>query len=105
MSVELRYPNGQPFWHTGEEVPFVVDAAEWTTTPTSPSIVEVIDETSQTDVVSTVMPSGSPSVTNALITLPLFKLATAGKSYRIEVQFTGDNSSVLRGHIRVDARA
>jgi len=103
LSVATKYPNGLPTWHTGESTTYVVDVGEWTTSPTSPSIVEVIDESDESDVTSTVMPSGSPSVTNALITLPLFTLATVGRRYRVEVQFTGDNSAILRTHLIVNA--
>ena len=84
-------------------MPYIADVADWTTSPTSPSIVEVIDESDESNVTSTLMPSGSPSVTNALITLPLFKLATVGRRYRVEIQFTGDNAAVLRTHLIVNA--
>jgi hypothetical protein len=103
MSLEASYPNGRPTWHTGESIAYALDTAKWTLTPTATSVVEVIDESDGSNVKSTVMPSGSTSVANSVITLPLFKLATVGKEYRIEIQFTGDAASVVRTHIRVKA--
>ncbi len=103
MSVEVRYPDGPWYWRTGESIAFTVDTSRWTLTPTSPSVIEVINLDDGSDDKATVMPSGTASATNSIITLPLFTAATVGQKYRIEVQFTGDNASVLRCHGWVEA--
>ena len=69
-----------------EEIIYTIDTANWGGTPTSVS-VEAKDSAG-TDVKSTVMPSGSPSVSTDTITLPTLKALTINKQYRIEVKFT-----------------
>lgn len=103
MSLECAYPNGRLTQSTTEEIPYIIDCAAWDTTPTSPVVDSVIDETSGTDVKATVMPSGTPSVTGSKIILPLLKSLTLGRNYRPEVRYTGSNSSRKEFHLRVRA--
>jgi hypothetical protein len=56
-------------------------------TASSVSVV-VKDWTNGTGVTSTVMPTGSPSVSGHVITLPKLKSLTAGVLYRVEVKYT-----------------
>ena len=60
-------------------------------TPTSPAVASV-KQSDGTNVKSTVMPSGSPSVTNNIITLPVLKLLTAGERYEIRTTFTAKSN-------------
>lgn len=101
MSLECRYPDGRPTQSTTEEIAYKVDCTEWSDTPTSPAVDFVFDETDGTNVKATVMPSGSPTVSNTIITCPLLKLLTLGRRYRVECHFTGDNSSREEFHFRV----
>lgn len=100
-SQECRYPKGRPYQATTESIPYIVDTTEWTETPSSPLVGSVIDETSGTDVKTTVMPSGSPTVSGVEITLPLLTALTLGRQYRVEVTFSGPNSAVFACHLRV----
>jgi len=101
-SIEARYPQG-PLKQTATEIrAHAIDVSNWTLTPTSPGVTEVIDESDGSDVIGTVMPVNTPTVTNSIITLSPLKLLTAGKFYRVEVYFTGDNSDRLEFHIRVE---
>lgn len=74
-----------------EEIAYVI------TTPsgTGPSSVTVAVKDVSNDnavVTSTVMPSGSATVSTDTITLPVLKLLTAGHRYRVEVKFTSGAS-------------
>ncbi len=76
-----------------EEIIYALTTTEWGTSPAS-ATVKVFDvtPTAKTDVTSTVMPTGSISISGDTITLPVLKLLTLGKTYRIEVKFsTGNN--------------
>ena len=83
-----------------EEVIYTLDTSTWGGTPTSPA-VEVKDGDG-TDVKSTVMPAGSPSVATDTITLPTLNLLTDGQTYRIEVKFT-TGGKVLEAYFFVKA--
>lgn len=71
-----------------ESIAYKLDVSAVGSSPTSPSVVVKDATAGGTDVTSTVMPSGSPSVTGDVITLPPLKLLTADHSYIIEVQYT-----------------
>ena len=81
--VESPMPQG-----TDEIVAYTLTTTQWGSTPTSP-VVKVYDITADayTDVTTTVMPTGSPSVVGDIITLPALKLLTAGSKYRVEIKF------------------
>ena len=81
-----------------EQIVYTIDTANWGGTPTSPA-VEVKDGDG-TNVKSTVMPTGSPSVASDIITLPILKLLTAGVTYRVEVKFT-TGGNVLECYFKV----
>ena len=103
MSLEVKYPHGRPTQSTTEQIAYPIDVSEWDTTPASPAVDYVWDDSADppADVKSTVMPAGSATATNAVITCPILKLLTLGKRYRVEVSWTGDNSSRLECHFRV----
>ena len=102
MSMECKYSNGRPTQSATEQIAYLVDCTNWTESPTGPVVDYVFDETSGSDVKATVMPSGSPSVTNAVLTLPLLQSLTVGRRYRVEFHLTGDNNNRLEAHIRVE---
>lgn len=77
-----------------EEIVYRLTTTAWGSSPTDPS-VEVKDlHDGGSDVTSTVMPTGSPSVSGDAITLPELKSLTKNTQYRVEVKFT------LSGRIR-----
>lgn len=101
MSKKREVAEGTQPVGEDEEVVFTVDVTNWGDSPTSPSVV-VKNLNADTDVTSTVMPTGSPSVNGNVITLPTIKLLTKNISYRIEVKFTiGGN--VLECYIPIGA--
>lgn len=88
---------------TAESVSYSVDTLPWGGTPTSPSVDVFDEEDLATSVKATVMPSGSPAVSDDDITLPLLTALTAGIIYRVYVTFTS-GGNILRGYIRVQAK-
>lgn len=76
-----------------ETIIYSVTTTSWGSTPTNVS-VKAYDVTggTRTDVTSTVL-SGNATVVGDVITLPALTGLTAGKGYRVEVQFsTGGNT-------------
>jgi hypothetical protein len=92
---ECKYVHGPQEQSTTEECVYILDTTGETEDPTSPVVDYVWDLTSGTDVKATVMPAGSPSVTNNEITLPVLKLLTLGKWYRVELHYGGANGARL----------
>jgi len=79
--------EGTQFQGAGEELVYAYDTAA-KGTPTSPDVTVYDLDIAVTDVTSTVMPTGTPSVGGTVITLPALKSLTAGKRYRVVVEFT-----------------
>ena len=80
---------------------WTIDTTGFTTSPASPSVVKVVKVSDGTDVKSTVMPSVSPTVSSAIITLPALKLLVAGQRYRIHITFTDGGSNTFEAQIEV----
>jgi len=57
-------------------------------TPTNPAVQVYATSDLSTSVKATVMPAGSPSVTDDIITLPPLTALTAGVSYRVDITYT-----------------
>ena len=91
MAQSLEYPQ-ELFQATNEEIVYTIDTTEWIAAPTSPVVSKVTDLYTGTNVASTVMPTGSPSVSANIITLPTLKLLTIGRKYRVHVRFTVSTS-------------
>jgi hypothetical protein len=71
-----------------ESITWTVDVSNVGSSPTSPSVDVFATDDLATSVKSTVMPSGTPSVSGDVITLPELTALTAGTNYRVEVKFT-----------------
>jgi len=72
-----------------EEIAYTLTTTPWGSSPTNPIVTAWdITDGGRTDVMSTIFPSGSPSVSNDVITLPTCKDMVANKTYRIEIKFT-----------------
>ncbi len=92
---ECRLVHGPQEQSTTEICVYLIDTTGETEDPTSPAVDYVWDLTSGTNVIATVMPAGSASVTNNEITLPPLKLLTLGRTYRVELHYTGSSSARL----------
>ena len=81
--IESPQPQG-----VDEEIVYTLTTTPWGSSP-SASAVAVFDVTdgSREDVTGDVM-TGSPSEAGDVVTLPTLKDLTAGKKYRVEIQFT-----------------
>ena len=79
---------------SAESIIRTLDVSKIGSSPTSPSVV-VIDLGSNTDVTSTVIPSGSLAVNGNVITMKPLTSLTPGRRYRVALSFTL-NSSILQ---------
>ena len=72
-----------------------VDVVNLAATPTSPNIEQVIDESDESNVKTTVMPTGSPSFSGTSMSWPAWAALTAfvGKVLRVEYSFLDDDSA------------
>ena len=85
-----------------EKKAFSITTTPVGSTPTSIS-VKAYDESVDEDVTSTVYPTNSPSATDDVIRLSLFRgdKASAGHKYRIEITFTDSSSNVWTRVLKV----
>jgi hypothetical protein len=80
-----------------EEAIYTLDVSAWGNDPTSVS-VDVFpwaNNAKEATVKSTVMPTGSPTVSGNVITLPTLKSLTDGVTYRVEVTFTVSSNKLI----------
>lgn len=89
----LEFAEGLEEVRVGEGLLKSVDTTPWGDAPTSVSVeVHAWNETTEgwDDVTSTIVPSGTPSVSGNVITLPEldFTSGVAGTLYRVTVQFS-----------------
>jgi len=87
---ELEVAQGLQQQGTEEELPYIVNVANWTSSTPSAATVVAVDETTGETVTSTVFPTNSPSIATTYITLSLMKSLVKGHTYRIEILFTVD---------------
>lgn len=71
-----------------EQIAYAIDTTPWGGTPTSVTVVVKEVRSPFTVVTTTVMPTGSASISGDDITLPVLKLLTRNIQYRVEVKFT-----------------
>lgn len=84
-----------------ESIAYTLDTTAAGGTPSSVSVAVKLWPAG-TDVKSTVMPSGSPSVNGNVITLPALGSLTAENTYRVEVKYT-TGGNVLEDYILIRA--
>ena len=94
MPSVLEVKEGLQEQSSGETIIYTLDAnaTGWTATPVIVGVI-VIDEDDGADVTSTVMPSGSHSVSGSVITLKPLTALTVDKTYQIKVKFTGGGNT------------
>ena len=96
--------EGEQYQGVDEEVVYTISTTKWGGSPSGVSVaVYSVSGSTYTDVKSTVMPSGSPSVSGDVITLPPLKALTQGTIYRIEVKFTA-GGNVLEPYVIIKAQ-
>jgi hypothetical protein len=72
---------------TAEQISYSLDVSLWGSAPAPVSVTVLDASDSFADVTTTVMPSGSASVTGNVISLPKLRALTAGHLYKILVLF------------------
>lgn len=94
--------EGVQYQGEDESIAYTVDVSAIGSSPSAVTVV-VKDVTNSAVVTSTVMPTGSASVSGDVITLPALKLLTAGVLYRVEVKYT-ISGNVLESYFYVQAQ-
>ena len=91
---------------TEEEITYTLTVPTTWGTPTGTPTVKAYSfvNSTYTDVTSTVIPAGSASVTNQVITLPEIKSLTAETLYRIEVKFSTSEGNIMEPYGWIDCR-
>ena len=89
MADTLQVVEGPKKQTSNESIAYTIDSANYPGTgdPTSVSAT-AFDLSNDTNVTSTVFPTGSITVDTGVITLKPLKLLTAGRNYNIRVLFT-----------------
>lgn len=85
MTNVLEVVEGVQFQTVDESLVWAIDTSN-RGTPTSPAVA--VTNSAGTDVKSTVMPSGSPSVSADVISLPSLTALTKGQRYEVRVTYT-----------------
>lgn len=92
MATTRKIIEGTIFQGEDEKIAYTLDVTNIGDSPTSPTVVVKDLSGGGTDVTSTVMPTGSASVSGNVITLPALTALTDGKNYRVEVKYTIDGN-------------
>lgn len=96
----------QQYWKEGvvgqgvrERIPYTLDTTPWGGAPSAPVVTVKLDGTDVTSTVTT----GSPTVNGDDILLPVIHSLTAGKRYRVEVQWVSAGATFeAPGYIDAD---
>jgi len=89
MAIEREIVESPATQGVDEEIAYTLTTTPWGSSPTSPVITAWdVTDGGRTDVMSTIFPSGSPSVSGDVITLQTCKDMVANTKYRIEIKFT-----------------
>lgn len=99
MADILEVSEGVRYQTSDETRVYTITTTNLVSSPTSTTAV-VYDELDNSDVTSTVMPSGSHSESGDVITLKPLTALTKGHSYRVEVKFTV-GSNIFERYLRV----
>lgn len=102
MSQKRSVEEGDQVQGVDEQIAYTLTTTKVGSAPTSPGVKVFDVKANFEDVTSTVMPAGSPLVAGDVITLPILKALTAGKTYRVEVQYTL-SGNVLKTYFNVVA--
>ena len=96
--------EGKQYQGEDESIAYTLTVTNVGSSPTSPVVtVSSVVGGAYTDVTSTNMPTGSPSVLGDVITCPALKLLTAGTLYRIEIKYT-ISGNVFENYVWVEGQ-
>ena len=93
MGSILEIKEGTQRMSADETIVYSITTTAVASTPTVGTVTVYDESDNDTDVTSTVMPSGSHSDSGDVITLKPLTALTIGHSYRVEVQFTAGSST------------
>lgn len=97
---ELEVSQGLQQQATGEELPYQINVANWTSSTPSAATVVAVDETTGETVTDTLFPTNTPSISTTYITLDNMEGLVKGHTYRIEVSFTVDTTTIHKFFFR-----
>jgi hypothetical protein len=101
MSSLLTPLEGLQEQTSAESLVWQVDVTGFTATAAAPVVSKVVKVSDETNVASTVMPTGSPTVSAGIISLPVLKLLTVGERYRIHLAFTDGGSNTYEAIVEI----
>ena len=93
MSSIFEVKEGIQRQSTSETIVRTIDTGDVVSSPTVGTVTVYDESDNDTDVTSTVMPSGSHSDSGDVITLKPLTALTINHSYRIEAQFTAGSAT------------
>lgn len=97
MSEQLYHLVAEETQRPDEQVVRTVDVTTWGDGPTSPTAaVWEVGATSSTDVTSTAILSGSPSVASNVISTPVVQSLEDGKRYHLVITFALGSNPALQ---------
>ncbi len=99
MANPLEVSEGVQYQFASEVQKFSLNVAKWTSAPLTPS-VNVYDESVDSEVTLTVMPTNTVTASNSILDMSPLKALTAGHTYRVCVNFAHDGN-VRRPYFRV----
>ena len=93
MTAKREVKEGKQYQGIEEEIAYTITTTPWGSSPTSitAKVFSLPDNGVDSDIVDTTtdnMPSGSPSASGDVITLPVLKSLVLDTMYRVEVKFT-----------------
>jgi len=95
MPISREVKEGLLFQGADEKVAYTITTTPWGSSPSSVTF-KAYNDVTNSDVTSTVYPSGSATANGDVITLPLLQALTAKSYYRIEIKFdSGGNTFEL----------
>lgn len=86
--------EGRQYQGEDETISYTIDVANNTAAPASLSVAVKEVSNNYTGVTSTVMPTNSPTASGSVITLSPLTSLTAGKLYRVEVQYSASGNTL-----------
>lgn len=98
---ELEVSQGLQQQATGEERPYQINVANWTSSTPSAATVVAVDETTGATVTDTLFPpTHTPSISTTFITLDNMVGLVKGHTYRVEVLFVVDTTTKHKFYFR-----
>ena len=101
MKSVLEVKEGTQYQSADETLVYTITTTNWESTPTTTTAVVYDESNKDTNVSTTVMPSGSHSEAADVITLKPLTALTVDHTYRVEVKFViGSNTWECKFRVR-----